>query len=203
MGMMLAEMNHKDLNILGDLMQSGKVKPVIDRTYPFNQLPEALRYLEGGHARGKVVITVGNNTETLPVSPKVAVTSASANSPPPVFVAFVLIGVPLAVLIVPIVLAIGLNRRFRRSNPQAKPFRWGYYFSIISIVTGLVLGAFLEAGSSVTILCGILYGVLAWFFAQRRHWAWIALTILSFNPVAWIINAIYLRKRWAEEPAAP
>ncbi|HEY2138759.1 MAG TPA: NAD(P)-dependent alcohol dehydrogenase, partial [Chthoniobacterales bacterium] len=203
MGMMLAEMNHKDLTILGDLMQSGKVKPVIDRTYPFNQLPEALRYLEGGHARGKVVITVGNNTETLPVSPKVAVTSASANSPPPVFVAFVLIGVPLAVLIVPIVLAIGLNRRFRRSNPQAKPFRWGYYFSIISIVTGLVLGAFLEAGSSVTILCGILYGVLAWFFAQRRHWAWIALTILSFNPVAWIINAIYLRKRWAEEPAAP
>jgi len=48
------------------------------------------------------------------------------------------------------------------------------------------------------IICGVIYAVLAWFFVRRHHWAWIALTILSFNPVAWIINAIYLRKRWAE-----
>jgi hypothetical protein len=42
----------------------------------------------------------------------------------------------------------------------------------------------------------------AWFFAQRQDWAWIALTIFGFNPVAWIINSIYLRKRWAEDSAA-
>src|SRR2546428_1381375 len=52
MGMMLAELNKKDLTILGDLMQSGKVTPVIDRTYPLSQVPEAIRYLEQGHARG-------------------------------------------------------------------------------------------------------------------------------------------------------
>jgi NADPH:quinone reductase-like Zn-dependent oxidoreductase len=40
------------------MMQSGKVKPVIDRTYKLSELPEAIRYLEEGHARGKVVITV-------------------------------------------------------------------------------------------------------------------------------------------------
>jgi NADPH:quinone reductase-like Zn-dependent oxidoreductase len=58
MGMMLAELNHKDLAILGDLMQSGKVTPVIDRTYPLSQIAEAIRYLEQGHARGKVVINL-------------------------------------------------------------------------------------------------------------------------------------------------
>src|SRR5881227_2467745 len=57
MGMMMAELKKSDLAILGDMMQSGKVKPVIDRTYKLSELPEAIRYLEEGHARGKVVIT--------------------------------------------------------------------------------------------------------------------------------------------------
>src|SRR6266705_1459553 len=55
-GMMMAELNHNDLAILGDMMQSGKVKPVIDRSYKLSEIPEAIRYLEEGHARGKVVI---------------------------------------------------------------------------------------------------------------------------------------------------
>jgi NADPH:quinone reductase-like Zn-dependent oxidoreductase len=64
MGMMMAELNKEDLTILGDLMQSGKVKPVIDRTYPLSQIAEAMRYLEAGHARGKVIITVGQDNKT-------------------------------------------------------------------------------------------------------------------------------------------
>jgi len=56
--MMMAELNKKDLTVLSDLMQSGKVTPVIDRTYPLSQIAEAIRYLEQGHARGKVVITL-------------------------------------------------------------------------------------------------------------------------------------------------
>jgi NADPH:quinone reductase-like Zn-dependent oxidoreductase len=58
MGMMMAEMKQKDLTILGDLMQSGKVTPVIDRRYKLSEVPAAIRYLEEGHARGKVVITL-------------------------------------------------------------------------------------------------------------------------------------------------
>ena len=65
MSMMLADMNKKDLTFLADLIQAGKVKPVIDRTYTLSQLPEAIRYLEEGHARGKVVMTVGDNNEDL------------------------------------------------------------------------------------------------------------------------------------------
>src|SRR6266496_308750 len=58
MGMMLAELNHDDLAFIADLMQSGKVTPVIDRTYKLGDLPDAIRYLEQGHARGKVVVSV-------------------------------------------------------------------------------------------------------------------------------------------------
>ena len=58
MGMMMADANQKDLTVLGDLMQSGQVKPVIDRTYKLSEVPAAIAYLEEGHARGKVVITL-------------------------------------------------------------------------------------------------------------------------------------------------
>ncbi|HEY0369344.1 MAG TPA: NAD(P)-dependent alcohol dehydrogenase [Chthoniobacterales bacterium] len=58
MGTMFADLNKKDLNILSELMAAGKVKPVIDRTYSLAEMPEAIRYLEGGHARGKVVVRV-------------------------------------------------------------------------------------------------------------------------------------------------
>ena len=52
----IAEFNKADMAILADLMQSGKVKPVIDRTYKLSETADALRYLEQGHARGKVVV---------------------------------------------------------------------------------------------------------------------------------------------------
>ncbi|GGV09780.1 NADPH:quinone reductase [Actinomadura cremea] len=50
--------NATDLRFLADLMEKQEVTPVIDRTYPFAELPEALRYVERGHARGKVAITL-------------------------------------------------------------------------------------------------------------------------------------------------
>jgi NADPH:quinone reductase-like Zn-dependent oxidoreductase len=48
----------QDLIMLGDLVEAGKLKPVIDRTYKLNETAEAMRYLDQGHARGKVIITV-------------------------------------------------------------------------------------------------------------------------------------------------
>ena len=54
----MAELNPRDLTILGDLMQAGKMTPVIDRRYKLSETAEAIRYLEAGHARGKVVITM-------------------------------------------------------------------------------------------------------------------------------------------------
>ena len=58
MGLMVAKVNQKDLLFLIELMKAGKVKSIIDKGYPLSETAEALRYLEDGHARGKVVITV-------------------------------------------------------------------------------------------------------------------------------------------------
>jgi NADPH:quinone reductase-like Zn-dependent oxidoreductase len=54
----IAKLTKDDLNVLRDLMESGKVSPVIDRTYKISETQAAVRYLEEGHARGKVVITL-------------------------------------------------------------------------------------------------------------------------------------------------
>jgi NADPH:quinone reductase-like Zn-dependent oxidoreductase len=55
----VADVNHEALVSLQVLLESGKLMPVIDRRYPFEKVPDAIRYLEGGHAQGKVVITMG------------------------------------------------------------------------------------------------------------------------------------------------
>jgi NADPH:quinone reductase-like Zn-dependent oxidoreductase len=55
---MLATLNQKDLQFLGELMRNGKLTPVIDRRYPLAETAAAIGYLEEGHAQGKVVVTV-------------------------------------------------------------------------------------------------------------------------------------------------
>jgi NADPH:quinone reductase-like Zn-dependent oxidoreductase len=59
----LAKLNKTDLGLLADLLESGKVVPIIDRRYPLSETAEAVRYLEEGHARGKVVITVEHSID--------------------------------------------------------------------------------------------------------------------------------------------
>jgi len=54
----ISTQNHQDLIVLTELIEAGKITPVIDRTYPLSEAPKAIRYLEQGHARGKIVITV-------------------------------------------------------------------------------------------------------------------------------------------------
>ena len=54
----MAKRSREDLIVLKDLMAAGKVTPVLDRTYPLDEVPDAMRYLEAGHTRGKVVITM-------------------------------------------------------------------------------------------------------------------------------------------------
>ena len=55
--------NKEDLQFLKQLIEAGKLTPVIDRTYPLSETPEAIRYLETGRARGKVVIRVPGEGE--------------------------------------------------------------------------------------------------------------------------------------------
>jgi NADPH:quinone reductase-like Zn-dependent oxidoreductase len=62
--MFMAKRSKEDLTVMHELMKSGKVTPVIDRSYTLSEVPEAIRYLEEGHARGKVVIILEHNNNT-------------------------------------------------------------------------------------------------------------------------------------------
>lgn len=57
--------NHDDLILLKDLIESGKLRPVVDKKYPLRDTPAAIRYIETGHARGKTVITIGMDPSAL------------------------------------------------------------------------------------------------------------------------------------------
>ena len=63
MGGVSAKRSQKDLSFLKEPVEAGKIVPVIDRKYPLSAAAEALRYLGEGHARGKVIITVGHNSK--------------------------------------------------------------------------------------------------------------------------------------------
>lgn len=60
MGGVSAKQSQDDLAFLRELLEAGKIVPVIDRRYPLSEAAEAVRYLGTGHARGKVVITMRN-----------------------------------------------------------------------------------------------------------------------------------------------
>ena len=58
LGTFVTKRNAGDLLVLKELIEDGKVTPVIDRTYPLSEVPDAIRHMEDGHGRGKVVIMV-------------------------------------------------------------------------------------------------------------------------------------------------
>ena len=63
-GLFVANSNSEDMIVLKEFIESGKVTPVIDKTYPLSETTDAFRYLDEGHAKGKVVITVEDNNKT-------------------------------------------------------------------------------------------------------------------------------------------
>ena len=64
----IAKINGRDLRLLKDLLEAGKIAPVIDRKYPLGEAAEALRYREEGHAQGKVVITIHHGEDVQPLN---------------------------------------------------------------------------------------------------------------------------------------
>jgi NADPH:quinone reductase-like Zn-dependent oxidoreductase len=60
----MTKLSKEDLVIMGELIEAERVTPVIDRCYSLSEVPDAIRYLEDGHARGKVVVTVEHNNKT-------------------------------------------------------------------------------------------------------------------------------------------
>ena len=62
MSNMMATPNQKDLDVMKELFETNQVIPIIDKCYPLSDVPEALRYLGEGHAKGKVIIMMPNSS---------------------------------------------------------------------------------------------------------------------------------------------
>ena len=106
-------------------------------------------------------------------------------------------------------LAFAKERKRKTREPDASPFAWGYYFGYLSIWTALpVVALFMPAnteGRSFALIS--LAVIVVWTFAvvtsgifilDRSRIAWVIGTLLSLNPVIWIVNAIYGAKRWTK-----
>ena len=61
--MKIADLNSKDFNILRKMMESGDIRPVVDKVFPFQKIPDAIKYLENGLARGKIVVSMDSEVE--------------------------------------------------------------------------------------------------------------------------------------------
>jgi NADPH:quinone reductase-like Zn-dependent oxidoreductase len=59
----IAKINERDLLVLKDLLEAGKIVPLIERRYPLGEVAQALSYREEGHAQGKIVITIPHDTD--------------------------------------------------------------------------------------------------------------------------------------------
>ena len=66
LGTFISREREEDLETLHELLEAGKVTPIVDRTFPLSEVPEAIGYMRKGHARGKVVITVSRATGPSP-----------------------------------------------------------------------------------------------------------------------------------------
>jgi NADPH:quinone reductase-like Zn-dependent oxidoreductase len=62
LGILSTEITGVDLDTLAGLLDDGTIEPVVDRTYALHETPEAIRHVEAGHARGKVVVRVPDDT---------------------------------------------------------------------------------------------------------------------------------------------
>lgn len=112
----------------------------------------------------------------------------------------ILILVFLLSLAAPIVGAFLLDKRHRRLRPNCRPFGWGYYNALSCFLVPLLFPGQVDpsvAGIAFLVaLC--IYAPLGILTLRRNRWGYVVLTVFSFNPVLWVINAIYINNRWAE-----
>ena len=104
-------------------------------------------------------------------------------------------------IILQIFLAIWFDKRLHVKQPNARPFKWGYWNGLCCFLLTPLVGSAAAGPKTefdVMILLEIIFIPLGIFVLLRHRWAFIAATALSFNPIYWIVNAIYISRRWTE-----
>jgi hypothetical protein len=112
--------------------------------------------------------------------------------------------------LVAIPLSILLDRKLHERQPGAMPYKWGYYTGLMGMMTYALLALMLLSYSVLdgrqdyaVMLLFVLAVIPYYYIIKRKRWAWVVGTILLFNPVLWIIDAVYARNRWRELDGPP
>jgi len=107
-------------------------------------------------------------------------------------------------LIAPFILPFILENKRRKKFPETRPYRWGYFIGFCSIAVAFSLLDILISRNLDFFSCSIvsaviaIYFLLGFFIIKRKRWAVVIGTILTLNPIIWICNIFYLKKRWRE-----
>ena len=124
----------------------------------------------------------------------------------------------ILIVVVPLVLwdqAKRADGRLKTNDPSLLPFKWGYLYGMAALWFGVIasiglLGALLpsppymperppDASALVSLVVWSMPLTISGFFVLRRkRWAWVLATLLSLNPVIWLINLVYGARRWRE-----
>lgn len=106
--------------------------------------------------------------------------------------------VKLMFIALTIPVAFWLDKRLHKRMPQVKPYKWGYYIGVLGIVTygDIAIGALSEGGLGLAVfivmlaICYVFYCII-----KREKWAWVVGTVMTLNPVMWMINYQYFKNR--------
>ena len=109
-------------------------------------------------------------------------------------------------LVVSVAVAGDMNHSLENRDPNVTPYTWGYFIGLMGALSGFCFGLFyfisgLALGADQVFVGGLyllFVGAVHIFIVKRKRWAWILGTILQLNPILWIINGIYVSKRWQE-----
>ena len=103
------------------------------------------------------------------------------------------------------------NEKWRKANPNSLSYHWGFYFGWLNLLFDMLLAAFavfavyvdeidlLRRGNRIllaVLVLSVTGSLLGYGVIKRNRFAWIAATLLTFNPVGWAINYFYGRRRW-------
>ena len=127
--------------------------------------------------------------------------------------------VVILMAVVPLVLwdqAKRADARLRTNNPSTLPFKWGYLYGIAVLCFGVIASIGLLSTGLLPSPPGVperapdaraLVSLVMWalpltasgyFVLRRKRWAWVFATVLSLNPLIWVINGVYGARRWRE-----
>ena len=124
---------------------------------------------------------------------------------------FVGLALVLALVLGAVFWAKRQDRSLRARQPHVLPFVWGYFWSAFSVIVSALailwglFGALELVHASVppekywtAVAAGVLCLPVSWAASKRRRWGWALLTLISFNPLLWLLQTLYLSRRWHE-----